>query len=400
MSTSRDLDLVLVGATGFVGRLTAAYLAASAPSGVRIGLAARSGDRLDRLVAQLPDHAASWPRVTVDATDASQVTDLVRRTRAVATTVGPYDRYGHELVAACAAAGTHYADLTGEVLFVRKVIQRHHRRAQDTGAVIVPSCGFDSVPSDLAVLLAADAAREDGEGRLVEATLHVRDARGGMGGGTIDTLRGQVAAMHADPAARRVVGDPDALAEARTAYGRGPRPIGKDTDSGRWHGPFFMSPYNTRVVRRSWSLTEGAAPLVYEEVADTTTGWRGAATAAGIGLGTGALAAVMAFPVTRGLADRVLPSPGEGPSERTRAAGRFAFEVDAVTTTDARYRSRVAARLDPGFDATAVMLGESGLALASGEAVQAGVLTPATALGQTLPDRLRSHGFTVEVTRQ
>lgn len=400
MNTPRDFDLVLAGATGFVGRLTAAHLATYAPDRLRIALAARSSDKLDRVVEGLPESARSWPRLTVDLTDPRQSEELARRTAAVATTVGPYAVFGHELVAACAAAGTHYADLTGEVLFVRDVVQRHHDLARETRATIVPSCGFDSVPSDLGVMLAADAARVDGEGRLVEATLHVRDARGGVSGGTIDSLRQQVIAMRADSATRRVVADPDALADARTAYGRGPRSVGKDTQTGRWHGPFPMSGYNTRVVRRSWSLTEGEAPLVYEEVADTSAGWKGAAAAVGIGLGMGGVAAAMAFPVTRRVVDRLLPSPGVGPNERTRAAGRFAVEVEAETTTGAHYRARVAADKDPGYDGTAVMLGESGLALAAGESAgRTGVLTPATALGDALVDRLRSRGFTLEVTR-
>ncbi len=399
--TDREYDLILVGATGFVGRLTAAYLATAASGELRIAMAGRSRDKLESTRAELPPAAHRWPLLTLDVTDAQAAAEISRRTRVIVTTVGPYAKYGQELIAACAEHGTHYADLTGEVLFVREAIEHHHARAGDTGARLVPSCGFDSVPSDLGMLLADHAAAADHEGRLVEATLHVRRAKGGFSGGTVDSMRQQMIAMTADPSTRRVVANPDALAAQRTTYGRGEAPIGKDSSTGRWHGPFVMSGYNTRVVRRSWSLNHGDAPLIYDEVVDTGRGPKGAATAAAVGLGTAGLAAAMAIGPARSVLDRFLPSPGEGPSEEQRAAGMFEIEIDAETTTGARYLVTVAAPYDPGYDGTAVMLGESGLALAAGEGSErAGVLTPATALGEALVDRLRARSFTFTVSRR
>lgn len=399
--TDREFDLILVGATGFVGRLTAAHLARSAPDNIRIALAGRSLGKLQRIRADLPPVAQDWPLITADVTDCSAADGLAGRAGVIASTVGPYFTYGRELIAACAEQGTDYADLTGEVLFVRDAIERHHARAVESGARLVPSCGFDSVPSDVGMMLADNASAADGEGRVVEATMHVRRARGGFGGGSIDSLRQQFIAIREDPSTRRIVADPDALAVERTAYGRASRTIGKDRGTGRWHGPFVMSGFNSRIVRRSASLRHGDAPLVYKEVVDTGRGPKGAIIAAGIGLGTAALAASMASGPTRWVMDRFLPAPGEGPSPEQRAAGSFEIQIDAETTTGARYGVSVAAPYDPGYDGTAIMLGESALALAAQQgSARCGVLTPATAFGDALADRLRAHDFTLEVRRE
>ena len=151
--TDRDHDLVVLGATGFAGRLLAAYLARKAPAGMRVALAGRSRERLEKVRSDLPAGGRDWPLVVCDATDAAQVTDLAGSTRVVVTTVGPYARYGLPLVRACAEAGTHYADLTGEVLFVRDAVDAAHETAERTGARLVTACGFDSIPSDLGVHL-------------------------------------------------------------------------------------------------------------------------------------------------------------------------------------------------------------------------------------------------------
>src|SRR6478735_7714035 len=148
---AREFDIVLFGATGFVGRLTARHLAAEADAGVRIALAGRSLTRLGEVSRELGASAAQWPLLVVDATDEVAVTDLAQRARVVVTTVGPYVKYGVPLAAACAEAGTHYCDLTGEVLFVHRSIAANHETAQRTGARIIHACGFDSIPSDLGV---------------------------------------------------------------------------------------------------------------------------------------------------------------------------------------------------------------------------------------------------------
>jgi short subunit dehydrogenase-like uncharacterized protein len=410
----RDLDLVLLGATGFVGRLVAEHVAAHAPTGLRVGLAGRSVDRLRALREELPAAATAWPLLRLDLEDDDTVRAAAARTTVVVSTAGPYAGRGLPLVRACAETGTAYADLTGEILFVHRTVAECHDLAEAGGARIVHACGFDSVPSDLGVWMTAERALADGAGGLTDTVLHVRSLRGGASGGTIDSMRRQVRTMRHDPDARAVVSDPQALAGDRVVR-RGaaapPAPrtglqrrvrLHRDETTGRWHVPFVMGRFNGAVVRRSQALLDGryGAGFRYREVLDTGRGPRGAtrglATLAVLGVvGTG-----LAHRPSRVLLDRVLPAPGEGPSDRTRRHGRFRFEIEAATETGATYRTTVAANADPGYDATAVMLGQAALALAAGEGTgRTGVLTPATAFGSALVDRLRQQGFELRTER-
>lgn len=405
---TRDLDLVLHGATGFVGRLTAEHLARTAGPDVRIALSGRDQAKLDRVRAELGPAAAGWPLLMADAQDPAALEALAARARVVLSTVGPYARFGLPLVQACAQAGTSYADLTGEVLFVRRSIDTAHATARRTGARIVHSCGFDSVPSDLAVLLLAERARADAAGELTDTTLAVVSLRGGFSGGTIDSARGQLDELRRDTQARRLALDPYSLSPDRAAEpDLGPqRDLAlphREPELG-WTAPFVMAPYNTRIVRRSNALTGWSygRSLRYREVLATGRGPAGPVVGAAVTAGLAGLAAGLAFPPSRLLLDRVLPAPGTGPSERTRERGSFRVEVHTRTTTGRRYVATVAAHGDPGYAATSVMLGQAGLALAAGEQLPeaSGVLTPATGIGQPLVHRLRAQGFTLDVAER
>ncbi|WP_066903635.1 saccharopine dehydrogenase family protein [Millisia brevis] len=412
-SDDREFDLTLFGATGFVGRLTAEHLARRIPRVARIALAGRSAEKLERVRAELGPRAAEWSIVVADASDAAQMTDLARRTRVVVTTVGPYMRYGRELIRACAEQGTHYADLTGEVLFVREASDTLHETAQRTGALIVNSCGFDSIPSDLGVLNLANTIAADGEGEPTSTTLVVTSMRGGLSGGTIDSMRTQIAAMTENADNRATVGDPYALSPDREKE----PDFGKEGDFGLIDAeqvsstlrgrlaPFVMAPYNTRVVRRSNALSNYryGRSFRYREAMSVGNSRLSPVFAAAVAAGTGLAGAAFAIKPTRTVLDRLLPKPGTGPSESTRVNGHFTIDIFTTTSTGAHYRSRVAAKGDPGYQATSVMLGEAGLALAFDHqllpAFEGGVLTPAVALGTTLIDRLREEGFTFSVDR-
>ncbi len=400
---ARPHDIVVYGATGYVGALVAAYLAEHAPPGVRIALAGRSAAKLKHVRDEL---ARDWPLLEADSTDPASLAALAASTRVLATTVGPYARYGLPVVEACARAGTHYADLTGEVLFVRDVVDRFDAVARDTGARIVHSCGYDSIPSDLGVLLLHEHAGAEG----LTAVGLVATMRGGFSGGTIDSMRAQVEAMGADPGLRRVVADPHALSPDRAAEPMPSQPSdvpvpGRRGSRGMWTAPFVMASYNTRIVRRSnalqgWSYGRS---MRYQEVMGTGRGPVGALAAAGTTAGLGLVLAGMGFGPTRALLDRVLPAPGSGPTPEARERGWFRMDLDAATTSGKHLRGVVSGPGDPGYAATAVMLGESALCLAlDGAALpaRAGSLTPASAMGMPLVERLRAagHTYTVEVT--
>jgi short subunit dehydrogenase-like uncharacterized protein len=409
VNPERELDVVLFGATSFVGRLCAEYLSRAAPAEARIALAGRSPERLQALRATLGGRAADWPLLVADTADGRSVGELVARTRVLATTVGPYRSYGMPALEACATAGTHYADLTGEVLFMREAIDRFDTIAAASGARIVHSCGFDSIPSDLGVQLLHVACTTDGTGELEDTTLVVRTMKGGPSGGTIASLQGELDAARSDREMARLLADPYALspdraAEPRLGDERDLRGVRHDADLGRWVGPFVMSSINTRVVRRSNALQGWAygPRFRYREVMGFGSGPLAAAQAGVFAGGVGALIGGLSVPAVRAMLDRVLPAPGEGPSERKREHGSFRIEIHTRTSSGARYLCRVAAKGDPGYKATSVMFGESALCLAlDAERLprRAGVLTPATAMGDALVQRLRSAGQTFVVER-
>jgi short subunit dehydrogenase-like uncharacterized protein len=400
----RDLDVVLYGATGFVGKLTAEYLARAAPDEVRLGLAGRSREKLERVREGLGARAADWPLVVADCHDRAALAELAARTTAVATTVGPYRRYGVELVEACAAAGTHYADLTGETLFMRETIERFDAPARASGARIVHTCGFDSIPSDIGVLVLHEAA-----GELTDTVLVVRRAKGGVSGGTLASAKETVDAVKRDRSLMRVLADPYALSPDRGAEPE----LGDEADLrgaeysdelGSWFGPFVMASVNTRVVRRSNALQDWVygRRFRYREVMEFGAGVMGRVKALGVGGGMAALGVGLALPPSRLVLDRVLPAPGAGPKEDLVRKGFFVIEIHARTPADERWVCRVEAQGDPGYGATSVMLGESALALgldADRLPDRAGVLTPATGIGPVLADRLRAAGQTFEARR-
>lgn len=397
----RLYDLVLFGATGFVGQLTAEQLARQAPDGAHIALAGRSRQRLEAVRDALPGVAAQWPVLVADSDDEHALRELAESARVVVTTVGPYARYGLPLVRACAAAGTHYADLTGEVLFMRRSIDAAHTAAQASGARLVHACGFDSVPSDLGVLALHREAEARGAGGLTDVEFVV-SLVGGVSGGTVASLSEQVAELRRDRSQIRVVLNPYSLSPDP---GEEPK-LGWQPDLHRprreraarvFRGPFVMGAVNSRVVRRSNALSGFAygRRLRYRESMATGPGVRGALAAVGLLIGIPLVIAGYWLAPTRRLLDRLLPSPGDGPSEELQARGRFDVTLTAQTERGGTLRLQISADGDPGYRATAVMLSQAGLCLAfDGDHLPAaaGVLTPATAMGAPLIERLEEAG--------
>ncbi len=409
MAEEREFDVIVFGATGFVGRLVAEYLAGHGGEPLRIGLAGRSQEKLERVRAELGERAAELPLVVADSSDAASLAAMARRTKVVATTVGPYHKTGLGLVEACIGAGTDYADLTGEVLFVHESMELHDSAVQN-GARIVHSCGFDSIPSDMGVYLLYRTAADDGAGELGETTLVVTGMKGGVSGGTAASAKGQIDEARASRDARRLLMDPYALMPNRDDAPKGDdegdlRGVKRDADLGQWVGPFIMATYNTRIVRRSNALQDWAygRGFRYREVTGLGDGPTAPVKGGLLAGGLGALYAGLALPPTRKLLDRLLPDPGEGPSEKTRREGFFRIEIHTHTTNGQRYVAKAAAQGDPGYGATAMLMGEAARCLALDNArlpMSGGVLTPAAAMGDALVARLREGGMTLDVERR
>jgi short subunit dehydrogenase-like uncharacterized protein len=414
-AAQREFDIILYGATGFVGKLTADYLA-RAGGDARIALAGRSQDKLLAVRETLGEAAQSWPLIAADASDPSSLNAMAARTQVVVTTVGPYLRYGLPLVAACAAAGTDYADLTGESIFIRESIDLYHKEAVDTGARIVHSCGFDSIPSDLTVYALYRRAEQDGAGQLGDTNLVVRSFAGGVSGGTVASMLELFHTASTDPEARRLMNDPYTLTPDRGAepelgaqpdirWRRG-REIAPELD-GYWAGAFVMAAANTRIVRRSNALLDYAYGRRFEYAEQMSMG-RSFAAPVAAAMATGGNAATMALGsryfnrLPTKLVERIVPKPGTGPSERAREQGHYTVETYTTTTSGARYRATMSQKGDPGYKATSVLLGESGLALALDRdqlSDRRGVLTPAAAMGDALMARFPGAGVKLEVER-
>jgi short subunit dehydrogenase-like uncharacterized protein len=417
----RDLDLVLWGATGYTGRLVARYLAerlsgrpANGSERVSWALAGRDRGKLEALRAELTaiDPAAGeLPLLTGDSLDPASLAPIVRRPRVVCTTVGPYSRYGTPLARLCVELGTDCCDLSGEVSWMRRTVDELHEPARTSGARIVHCCGFDSIPSDLGTLLLHRALEDQGSG-LRRARLRVRSMRGKASGGTVASLFEIAGEARRVPAARRVLLDPYALNPPGEREGpdrnEGLRPR-LDADRGVWTAPFLMAMINTRVVRRSNALLgyPYGRDFRYDERVDTGRGLRGRLRARAVASGVAAFTGAAALPPTAWLLRRfVLPDPGEGPSAEERERGGFRIRIfgeGEPAPESGLARSAVvtvAADRDPGYGATAGMLAESALALvagwrpAGGERArgQGGVLTPASALGLPLIERLARAG--------
>jgi short subunit dehydrogenase-like uncharacterized protein len=385
---ARDHDLVLFGATGFTGGLTAEYLAAHRPRGCRWALAGRNRAKLEAVRARLaeidPD-LAGLPLLHADVTDPASLRAVAESARVVATTVGPYVEHGEPLVAACAEAGTDYLDLTGEPEFVDRMYLAHHARAVATGARIVHACGFDSIPHDLGVWFTVQQLPE-GVPLRVRGMLR---AGGRLSGGTFaSALTAFSRARQTKQAAaerRRVEGRPEGRRVRAVA-----RPPHRDAETGRWLVP--LPTIDPLVVRRSAAVLDRYGPdFEYSHYAAVK---RLPVVIGGIA-GVGSLVAAAQVPPLRRLLQSRVPQ-GEGPSEEQRA--RAWFRVRFVGEGGGRRVVTEVAGGDPGYDETAKMLAEAALCLAFDDnPPTAGSVTTAAAMGANLVDRLTKAGITFDV---
>jgi short subunit dehydrogenase-like uncharacterized protein len=413
---SRAFDIVVWGASGFTGRLVAEFLARTYGIGrdLRWALGGRNRDKLEKVRADLETVAPSARDLAIvigDSGDRASLDAVVRQARVVLTTVGPYAIHGAELVAACVAASTDYCDLTGEPQFIRDMIDRHHVRARETGARIVHSCGYDSIPSDLGTLVTQNVMRERHGTSCVAVKCFAGEQKGGISGGTVASMIHVIETASRDAHVRRVLADPYALDPDRGAPGPDGRDqvgVRYDRDLQRWTGLFAMAAINARVVRRTNALLDYAygRDFRYAEAMSFPRGPKGFFGAASVSLGTLGFFAALSVPPVRRLVMKKLPAPGEGPSKETRDSGFFVTRL--VGTAEAvgappppKVFVTVRGTGDPGYAATARMLGESAVCLArDGTAIASGggVLTPAACMGARLVERLERVGIAFEVT--
>lgn len=396
----KPFDLVLFGATGFTGRLVAEYLLQKrAP--LKWAIAGRDRQKLESL-------GTGVPILVADANDLASLDAVAAQTRVICTTVGPYARYGSRLVEACAKNGVDYCDLTGETHWIRRMIDAHHEQARKSGARIVNCCGFDSIPSDMGTFMVQNHARETHGVPCSEVVLAVRGSSGGVSGGTIASMLNILEEAKRDREVRKILFDPYALNPEGLRSG----PDGADQQTVRfdhtlnaWTAPFVMAAINARIVRRSNALSgfPYGRDFRYREVMAFKPGPKGLALASAVTATLGAFFAASALGPTRALLERtILPKPGEGPNKETRDRGSFSVQLVGTGKDaggrDFRVEGRVQGQGDPGYAATARMLSESALCLALDKrSSEGGVLTPATALGDRLLQRLRAAGMTFEV---
>ena len=397
---NREFDVIIWGASGFTGRIATNYMHAQYGDGnISWAIAGRNQAKLDSVRNQRDIDV-----LIAESDDEESLRELVQKTKVLLTTVGPYSKYGSKLVATCAEYGTDYCDLTGESLWMREMISAYDESARNSGARIVHTCGFDSIPSDIGVyfLQKEMIARHGVPARHVKFRL--RTAKGGMSGGTADSGLAMVEKVEKDKNLRSQLTDPYLL-NNNFRGADGPDRISPfyDEDFDSWVAPFVMGPINTRVVRRSAELLGDmyGSNFRYDEGILTRGGPTGFLGATGIGLATGLAMATLAAPPTRKIIKRLIPKPGEGPSEQDQEQGFFEIELKAKhpDDEDLDLRAIVKGDRDPGYGSTAKMIVESALALAHDDIKKGGGFwTPASVIGDQLLQRLPLHaGVTFEL---
>jgi len=398
-------DVLVYGATSFVGQILCRYLIERTAGGARLrwAMAGRSAGKLEEVRRSLGEAAANIPLQVADAADEQALRALVASTRVIVSTVGPYALHGEPLVRACAEAGVDYCDLTGEVQWIRRMIERYEDLARRNGARIVHCCGFDSIPSDLGVhFLQQQSLQAFGE-PCEEINMRVRAMRGGFSGGTAASLLNVAREVSANPALRKELANPYSLCQLGVAAEglvpvrqRATRLFARDSAAGGWVSPFIMAAINTRIVHRSNALSAGrySRAFRYDEAVSTGRGLRGRLTAVGAGVGLSVFMLASALGPTRAVLQRLLPAPGEGPSPEAQARGFFDLRFFGRTASGRSVRVKVTGDRDPGYGSTAKMLGEAAMCLAFDvprDTVAGGFWTPATIFGDRLVARLEAH---------
>lgn len=391
-----EFDLVVYGAASFVGKILTHYLYQRHGTNgeLKWAIAGRNQAKLDDVNASLN---SQLPTLIADAGDRTALDKMVQQTKLVISTVGPYDLYGSELVAACVDHGVDYCDLTGEAQWMRKMIDQHSDKAVATGARIVHNCGFDSIPSDLGVHFLQQHAKSEFNEYCNDIRTGVKGMSGAMSGGTIASFINAIKQASSDANLRKELQNPYSVCPPTQRKGVRQRNVTAPEHDGTmrsWLAPWVMAAINTRVLHRSNALLEHAygPDFRYDESMMMGDGLSGRFRAIGLASGMGAFFALTAIPPTRKLLEKfALPKPGEGPSPEAQEKGFWDYRMYGKTPNGNEIVVKITGDRDPGYGSTAKMLGEAAVCLLrdiSHEQTAGGFWTPATAMGDKLIDRL------------
>jgi short subunit dehydrogenase-like uncharacterized protein len=396
-SQARRLDIIVFGATSFVGQILCRHLVSrhGTDGPLRWAIAGRSETKLQQ-VAILT--GANVERIVADANDTTALRSLAQQSRVVVSTVGPYALYGSDLVAACVAMGTDYCDLTGEPQWMQQMIDLHSENATTSGARIIHACGFDSIPSDMGVWYTQQESMKSFGEHCSQIKMRVKEIKGSASGGTIASMMNVMEEVSKSRALRKVLANPYSLAPLNLRTGvKQPNVTvpSFDETAQEWVAPFVMASVNTRIVQRSHALLgrPWGNDFRYDEAMMKGEGAVGFAKATALAGGLVGFMSAAAVPPVRSLMSRyVLPKPGEGPSPEKQVAGRFDLRFYGITASKKTVVIKVTGDQDPGYGSTAKMLGEAADCLLEldRDSVKGGFWTPATALGSQLIDRLQT----------
>ena len=409
--TSPKFDIVIFGATSFVGQIMTRYMFAqfAVQGELTWAIAGRSQNKLNELKLSLGTAAETLDVLVADAADEDSLRLLCASTKVVVSTVGPYALYGEPLVKTCVTLGTDYCDLTGEVQWIAKMLERYEDAAKISGARIVNSCGFDSIPSDLGVYFLQQQTKQQFGETCSSIKMRVKKMKGTASGGTVASMTNIFKEVASNPALRKVLANPYAICPPD--HGNSVRQDSMnrpqyDNDFDSWVAPFVMAVVNTRIVHRSNALVAGgySQHFEYNEAMLTGKGLKGSGIAAGVGLGLGGFAMAAVIPPTRWAMEKfILPKPGEGPSLDAQEKGFYDLRFYGKTDSGHEIRCKVTGDQDPGYGSTGKMLAQAAACLVQDinkDKVQGGFWTPASIFGTALISRLENDaGLTFELMK-
>ena len=394
MSNTKQLDLIIWGATGFTGQLVSEYINKKySNTALKWGIAGRNKEKVSVIAERL--NIAKDRIFIADCNDTESLIKLTSKTKVICTTVGPYAKYGSNLIEACIKTNTNYCDITGETQWIRKMIDKYHTRAKENKIKIINSCGFDSIPSDMGVFYSQKKLFEKTGKYAKKINMRVAGAKGGISGGTYNSLSNVLEEARLDKEVRKTLTNPYGLNPIDKQNGPDKGDLESvifDKVSNSWIAPFVMAGINTKIVRRSHALIDFkyGSDFSYDEA---TLSGKGV-----LGQVKGYLSLIPIFLATRkkgsfikNIVDYILPKSGEGPSESTRISGYYNLRF-YLTQQNKIYLSKVIGDMDPGYGSTSKMLAESAVCLALDKTPETyGILTPSVALGDPLLKRLQEN---------